>query len=82
MPSLCDGMGPIERLNRTGRTPRFFWQFQEICLEARTSTFTVYLEGWWAVANWEEVARRFELSDHSAEQDWEDEGGLLLAPKK
>ena len=41
-----------------------------------------YLNAWWAVANWEEVARRFELSDHSAEQDWEDEGGLILAPKK
>ena len=41
-----------------------------------------YLNAWWAVANWEEVARRFEISDHSAEQDWEDEGGLVLAPKK
>lgn len=40
-----------------------------------------YLKGWWAIANWEEVARRFELSDHSAGQDWEDEGGLLLAAK-
>jgi Fe-Mn family superoxide dismutase len=37
-----------------------------------------YLKGWWAVANWDEVARRFELSDHSAEKDWEDEGGLVL----
>lgn len=41
-----------------------------------------YLKGWWAIANWEEAARRFELSDHSAEQDWEDEGGLVLAPAK
>lgn len=41
-----------------------------------------YLKGWWAVANWQEAARRFELSDHSVEQDWEDEDGLVLAPKK
>ena len=41
-----------------------------------------YLNAWWAVANWEEAAHRFELSDHAAEQDWEDEGGLVLAPKK
>lgn len=40
-----------------------------------------YLTGWWAVANWQEAARRFELSDHSAEQDWEDEGGLVVAAK-
>jgi superoxide dismutase, Fe-Mn family len=40
-----------------------------------------YLNGWWAVANWQEAARRFELSDHSAEQDWEDEGGLVVASK-
>lgn len=39
-----------------------------------------YLKGWWAVANWDEVTRLFELSDHSAEQDWEDDGGLVLAP--
>ena len=41
-----------------------------------------YLKGWWAIANWEEVARRFERSDHSAEQGWEDEGGLVLALEK
>lgn len=41
-----------------------------------------YLKAWWAIANWEEAARRFELSDHSAEQEWEDEGGLVLAPEK
>jgi hypothetical protein len=29
--------------------------------------------------NWEEAARRFERSDHSAERDWEDKGGALLA---
>jgi Fe-Mn family superoxide dismutase len=28
-----------------------------------------YLKGWWPVVNWEEVARRFERSDHSAERD-------------
>ena len=38
-----------------------------------------YLNAWWAVANWEEAGRRFELSDHSAEQEWEDEGGLVVA---
>jgi len=37
-----------------------------------------YLKGWWPVVNWEEAARRFERSDHSAEQDWEGEGGSLL----
>jgi len=39
-----------------------------------------YLKAWWAVANWEEAARRFARSDKSAEQDWENEGGLLAAP--
>ena len=34
-----------------------------------------YLKGWWPVVNWEEAARRFERSDHSAERDWEGEGG-------
>jgi Fe-Mn family superoxide dismutase len=38
-----------------------------------------YLDGWWSVANWEEAARRFERSDHTAEQSWEDEGGKALA---
>ncbi len=38
-----------------------------------------YLKGWWAVANWKEVARRFERSDGCAEPDWEDDGGSLLA---
>jgi Fe-Mn family superoxide dismutase len=28
-----------------------------------------YLKDWWPVVNWEEVARRFERSDHSAERD-------------
>jgi len=37
-----------------------------------------YLKGWWAVANWKEAARRYELSDDSAEQEWEGEGGHLL----
>jgi Fe-Mn family superoxide dismutase len=41
-----------------------------------------YLNGWWAVANWEEAARRFELSDHTAEQEWEDEGGMTLETAK
>jgi Fe-Mn family superoxide dismutase len=38
-----------------------------------------YLKGWWAVANWEEAARRFEVSDHAARADWEAEGGRVLA---
>ena len=41
-----------------------------------------YLDAWWPVVNWPEAARRFQLSDHSAdaaEQDWEAEGGKLLA---
>jgi len=37
-----------------------------------------YLKGWWPVVNWQEVAHRFERSDHSAERDWEGEGGALL----
>ena len=36
-----------------------------------------YLEGWWQVVDWEEAGRRFERSDHSAEQEWEGEGGLV-----
>jgi len=39
-----------------------------------------YLNAWWAVANWEEAARRFDLSDKSAEQEWENEGGQVAAP--
>ncbi len=39
-----------------------------------------YLKAWWAVANWDEAARRFERSDKSAEQEWENEGGLVGAP--
>jgi hypothetical protein len=35
-------MGPIERLNRTERTPRLLVQFQEICLEAPTSPLLPY----------------------------------------
>ena len=39
-----------------------------------------YLDAWWAVANWEEAARRFERSDKPAEQEWENEGGQVAAP--
>jgi Fe-Mn family superoxide dismutase len=39
-----------------------------------------YLNAWWVVANWQEAARRFELADDSAEQEWESEGGLVVAP--
>lgn len=38
-----------------------------------------YLKAWWAVADWDEATRRFELSDDSAEELWETEGGHLLA---
>jgi len=37
-----------------------------------------YVAGWWAVVNWEEAARRFERSDHSAVNRWALEGDLLL----
>jgi Fe-Mn family superoxide dismutase len=37
-----------------------------------------YLNSWWPVVNWEVAARRYELSDHSAEQAWETEGGLVV----
>jgi superoxide dismutase, Fe-Mn family len=37
-----------------------------------------YLQGWWPVVNWPEVARRYERSDLSAEQRWEGDGGLTL----
>jgi len=39
-----------------------------------------YLKGWWPVVNWEEAARRFERTDHSAGQAWRGEGGLAVAP--
>ena len=39
-----------------------------------------YLKAWWALTDWEEAARCFELSDDSAEQLWETEGGNLLVP--
>ena len=41
-----------------------------------------YLKAWWSVVDWEEAARRFDLSDNSAEELWEAEGGHLLATKK
>ncbi|MGH9930211.1 MAG: superoxide dismutase [Pyrinomonadaceae bacterium] len=40
-----------------------------------------YLRNWWSVVNWEEVARRFEGSDHSAEERWEAEGGYFLGKR-
>jgi superoxide dismutase, Fe-Mn family len=36
-----------------------------------------YLKHWWAIANWEEAARRYEGSDLSAQHDWEAEGGRV-----
>lgn len=38
-----------------------------------------YLHGWWAVVDWDEVARRFARSDHHARERWAFEGELLLA---
>jgi Fe-Mn family superoxide dismutase len=38
-----------------------------------------YLKAWWSIVDWEEAARRFDLSDSSAEELWEAEGGQLLA---
>ena len=40
-----------------------------------------YLGGWWPVVDWQEAARLFEQSDHSAEREWEDEGGRVLEKK-
>jgi len=37
-----------------------------------------YLKNWWAVANWEEAARRYEGSEHSAGDKREAEGASLL----
>jgi len=37
-----------------------------------------YLNAWWSVVNWEEIALRFDRSEHSAEQRWETEGGHIL----
>jgi Fe-Mn family superoxide dismutase len=35
-----------------------------------------YLKSWWPVVNWEEAGRRFEHSDHSADEDSEAERDL------
>jgi Fe-Mn family superoxide dismutase len=37
-----------------------------------------YLKEWWAVADWDEAARRFKRSDHTASNHWTTEGELLL----
>jgi len=39
-----------------------------------------YLRDWWAVVDWDEVARRFQRSDHTAQNHWVAEGELLLEP--
>jgi Fe-Mn family superoxide dismutase len=36
-----------------------------------------YLQAWWSVVNWQEVSRRFGDAGGLAEQEWEDEGGLV-----
>jgi Fe-Mn family superoxide dismutase len=37
-----------------------------------------YLQGWWPVVDWEEVARRFSRTDFAATTSWAAEGDLLL----
>ena len=37
-----------------------------------------YLNRWWSVANWDEVARQFEVSDDSAEPVWAAVSGKVL----
>lgn len=41
-----------------------------------------YLKTWWSVVDWDEAARRFDLSGDSAEELWEAEGGHLVAAEK
>jgi superoxide dismutase, Fe-Mn family len=41
-----------------------------------------YLKAWWALVDWNEAARCFDLADNSAEELWEGEGGNLLVPQK
>jgi len=41
-----------------------------------------YLKAWWKVVDWEEAARRFDLSNGTAEDLWEAEGGHVLATEK
>lgn len=36
-----------------------------------------YLKAWWDIVNWDEAGGRFERSDKSAVQHWEDEGGAV-----
>lgn len=38
-----------------------------------------FMESWWHVANWQEAARRFACSSHSAEFEWEYESQVKLA---
>jgi Fe-Mn family superoxide dismutase len=39
-----------------------------------------YLKGWWSIANWQEAARRFEISDLPSERGRESDRGLVVAP--
>ncbi|MFN0317605.1 MAG: superoxide dismutase [Burkholderiales bacterium] len=41
-----------------------------------------YLKAWWALADWDEAARLFDLSENSAEHLWEAEGGHLIETKE
>ncbi|MFA7415732.1 MAG: superoxide dismutase [Rhizobium sp.] len=38
-----------------------------------------YLKAWWSIVDWGQAARCFDLSDNSAEDLWEDEGGHFSA---
>lgn len=39
-----------------------------------------YLDAWWAIADWDEAARRYQISEDSTVRAWESEGGLLATP--
>ncbi|HEX9182370.1 MAG TPA: superoxide dismutase [Burkholderiales bacterium] len=39
-----------------------------------------YLNAWWAIADWDEAARRYEMSGNAAAQSWKYEDGRTLAP--
>lgn len=39
-----------------------------------------YLDAWWAIADWDEAARRYQISEDSTGSAWESEGSLLATP--
>lgn len=38
-----------------------------------------FMENWWTVVNWQEAARRYDCSGHSAEYEWEYDSQVRLA---